>query len=217
MRLLICKDLEQLLTMKAVSSTHPLSQGIASPEALALRVLRPSILDWTLRSGLFIVRPSDLDEWNAWKADLKRELHALGGIVLSLTVADEARGDPESRLRLILEAALAGVTEPDQASGSPLLRGGQSATLSKLITELVELRNASLVLILDGVDQLSQEPGLSLMCALKAARDAVNLDPRSLGSFFLVAVGVDPVAIRRRVLNPREPFFCAELAELAFG
>ncbi len=203
--------------MSTVRNGYHQNPSVLSPESLAHRLMKPSVLDGTLRSGLFIARPADRAAWSAWKVELERELHALGGTVLALMLPGEAPGDAESRLRLALEAAMAHGQECGQIDNKPACRGGRGAGLSKLITEFIDLRRANLVLILDGVDLLSQEQSVSLLCTLKAARDAVNLDPRSEGTFFLIAAGADSFAMRQKVLDYREPFFCAEFAEFIFG
>jgi hypothetical protein len=63
-------------------------------------------------------------------------------------------------------------------------------TLAEAFTEVVEQSRTDLVLIVDEVQQcLASDAGLSMMLALKAARDAINLRPSPPGHFVFIGTG----------------------------
>ncbi len=63
-------------------------------------------------------------------------------------------------------------------------------TLAEALSEVVEQAGSDLVLIVDEVQQcLASEDGLSMMLALKAARDAINLRPNPPGHFVFIGTG----------------------------
>lgn len=64
------------------------------------------------------------------------------------------------------------------------------ATLAQAFTEVVDQAKTDLVLIVDEVQQaILSEDGKQMLLALKAARDAVNLQPHMPGSFLFIGTG----------------------------
>ena len=64
------------------------------------------------------------------------------------------------------------------------------ATLAQAFTEVVDQAKTDLVLIVDEVQQaILSEDGNQMLLALKAARDAVNLQPHMPGSFLFIGTG----------------------------
>ncbi|SAY39011.1 ATP-binding protein, partial [Candidatus Synechococcus spongiarum] len=64
------------------------------------------------------------------------------------------------------------------------------ATLAQAFTEVVDQAKTDLVLIVDEVQQaITSEDGHQMLLALKAARDAVNLQPHMPGNFLFIGTG----------------------------
>lgn len=182
---------------------------------LANRMLRPSVLDEGLRSGLFIVRQLDAGHWHALAWALAAELRRLGAVVIFVDAesCDEGIGAIEQDLRAKLLAVRRQLMPiaPVQPS-EPCVK-----TLSELIKSIVDLSCNDLVLIVDHVGRLRAQPGEHLLKALKAARDAVNVPADAKGHFLLVAVDRDPDAVSELTRVPNQAFLGATVMDLTIA
>lgn len=184
----------------------------AHAKSLAFRLLRPTILDETLRSGVFVARPLDSAVWSVWTATLIRESQGLGALVMSMDLLETEHPAQDLLAALIREIdrlrATIGMVESCNVGTAP--------TLASLIRQLICLHGSDLVLVLEGVDCELAAGNEHLLYSLKAARDECNLCSNSngFGFFLLVGVGRDQARTRRQVRDSRLPFFCATLVDL---
>ena len=181
---------------------------------LASRMLRPSVLDEGLRSGLFLVRQLDTGRWHAFASALVAELRRLGAEVPYVDAA-ECGGHDIGAIEQDLRTKMSAV----RRQFMPIAPLEQSApcgkTLSELIKSIVDLSCNDLVLIVDHVGWLRAQPGGHVLKALKAARDIVNLPVGAKGHFFLIAVDSDRNVVSELTRDPNQAFFGATVIELA--
>jgi len=182
---------------------------------LARRMLRPSVLDEGLRSGLFIVRQLDAGHWHAFARALAAELRRLGAVVMFVDAesGDDGFGAIEQDLRTKMLAVRRQLMPID-----PVTQSAQcEETLSELIKLIVDLSCNDLVLIVDHVGRLRAQPGGHLLKALKAARDAVNVPADAKGNFLLLAVDRDPTAVSELTRVPNQAFLGATVIDLTIA
>ena len=172
---------------------------------LASRMLRPSVLDEGLRSGLFLVRQWDDDRWHAFAWALVVELRRLGAEVLFVDAAGSC-GDEFGLIEQDMRTKMSAV----RRHLMPIAPAQQIApcgkTLSELIKSIVDLSRNDLVLIVDHASRLRGQHGGHLLKALKAARDAVNVPADAKGNFLLVAADPDPNAVGEFTTDPNQAF-----------
>lgn len=175
-------------------------------------MLRPSVLDEGMRSGLFILRQPDAGHWHSLAEALTAELRRLEAVVISVDAASGYKGIGafEQELRAKLSAVL------EQLMPKALVQPTAPCvkTLSELVKSIVDLGCSDLVLIVDHVGRLRAQPGAHLLKALKAARDAVNVHADAKGNFILVAVDRDPVVVNELTRVPNQAFLGATVMNL---
>ena len=180
-------------------------------EQMASQLLRPGVLDEALRSGLFLSGVRRIGKTTFLKHDLIPALEADGAIVIYVDLWSDTSVSPSALLQRAVRGKLSDLENPLSAAFS-LLKKVVSAevaargfkfkfdlsklgepggvTLAHALTEVVEQSRTDLVLIVDEVQQcLASDDGLSMMLALKAARDAINLRPNRLGHFVFIGTG----------------------------
>ena len=178
---------------------------------MASQLLDPGILDEGLRSGLFLSGLRRTGKTTFLRNDLIPVLEQQGALVIYVDLWSDIKVSPGELVHRAVRHALAEL----QSSASPLLaklanfrhvdvaamgfkfgfqlealgkEGG--ATLAQAFTEVVQQAKADLVLIVDEVQQaITSEDGHQTLLALKAARDAVNLQPDMPGSFLFIGTG----------------------------
>jgi hypothetical protein len=180
---------------------------------LASRLLRPSVLDEGLRSGLFLVRQWDDDRWQAFAWALVAELRCLGAEVLFVDAA-ESRGDEFGPIEQDMRTKMSAVRRRLMpiAPAQQIVPCGK--TLSDLIKSIVDLSRNDLVLIVDHASQLKCQCGGHLLKALKAARDAVNVPAGAKGNFLLVAADPDPTVAGEFTTDSDQAFLGAAVLDL---
>ncbi len=178
---------------------------------MAAQLLRPGVLDQGLRSGLFLSGVRRTGKTTFLKQDLIPALEADGAIVIYIDLWSDTTRSPTALLHRAVHTKLTDLQNPLSAAFSVLKKvanaevgahglkfkfdlnkiGGEGGvTLADAFTELVEQAGTDLVLIVDEVQQcLASEDGLSMMLALKAARDAINLRPSPPGYFVFIGTG----------------------------
>jgi hypothetical protein len=178
---------------------------------MAAQLLRPGVLDQALRSGLFLSGVRRIGKTTFLKQDLIPALETDGAIVIYVDLWSDTALPPSVLLQRAVRAKLGDLQNPLSAAFAVLkqvvsaevaARGLQfkfdlsklgdvgGVTLAEAFTEVVEQARTDLVLIVDEVQQcLASDDGLSMMLALKAARDAINLRPEPLGHFVFIGTG----------------------------
>ena len=178
---------------------------------MSAQLVRPGALDQALRSGLFLSGVRRTGKTTFLRQDLIPALEADGAIVIYVDLWSDTSVSPSALLHRAVRAKLAELQDPLSAAFSVLKKvvsaevaahgfkfkfdlsklGEQGGpTLAEAFTEVVEQAGADLVLIVDEVQQtLASEDGLSMMLALKAARDAINLSPNLPGHFLFIGTG----------------------------
>src|ERR1700730_11967060 len=144
-------------------------------EEMAAQLLPPGVLDQAVRSGLFLSGVRRIGKTTFLKQDLIPALETDGAIVIYVDLWSDNTVSPS----VLLELAV------------PTKRGEPGGvTLADAFTEVVKQGRTDLVLIVDEVQQcLASDDGLSMMLALKAARDAINLRPSPPGHFVFIGTG----------------------------
>ena len=182
---------------------------------LASRMLRPSVLDEGLRSGLFIVRQQDPGHWHDFACALAAELRRLGAVVICVDAKSGDKGIEavvqDLRAKLLAELRQVMPMAPLQPS-APCVK-----TLRELFKSIVDLNCNDLVLIVNHAGRLKAQPGGHLLKALKAARDAVNVPADAKGSFLLVAVDRDPSAVSELTRVADQAFLGATVIDLTIA
>jgi hypothetical protein len=180
-------------------------------EEMAAQLLRPGVLDHALRSGLFLSGVRRVGKTTFLKQDLIPALERASAIVIYVDLWSDTAISPSVLLQRAVRAKLGELQNPLSAAFSILKRvvsaelaargltfkfdlsklgepGG--VTLADALSEVVEQSRTNLVLIVDEVQQcLASDDGLSMMLALKAARDAINLRPEPPGHLVFIGTG----------------------------
>jgi len=180
---------------------------------LASRLLRPTVLDEGMRSGLFLVRPSDSDSWTCVARELVAALEGLGALVISVNAAN---GSPATLHIALQERVRTELRATGGSTGSANLtiqRYAGEETLAALFEGLVERRGSDLVLMFDNVGSLACPGGERLLKALKAARDAVNLPDASKGHFLLIAADAMLSKLHALAMDPNQAFYGARIED----
>jgi len=180
-------------------------------DAMAKQLLEPGVLDEGLRSGLFLSGLRRTGKTTFIKVDLIPALESRKAVVIYVDLWSNTLTSPAD----LVHQAIIQKLEEIQQPGSKLLEqikrlshvdigvaglkfgfkiqdigkpGG--VTLADAFTELVDLTQTNLVLIIDEVQQaLATEEGNNLLLGLKAARDAINPRPDTPGHFIFIGTG----------------------------
>ena len=206
-------------------ASHDVFHRHGYAQDMAEQLLQPSSLQLQVRSGVFLSGIRRIGKTTFLRQDLIPTLEAMGALVIYVDLwADRSK----STASLVHEAVQDTLTQLT-SSGSGLLgrfkglnlgaagftfgfqldsvgqKGG--ATLAQAFTELVDKVQASVVLIVDEVQQaLGSEEGSHLMFALKAARDAVNTRPQTPGHLLIVGTGSHKSLVTDMATRRSQPF-----------
>lgn len=179
-------------------------------QEMAAQLLEPGVLDQALRSGLFLSGVRRTGKTTFLKQDLIPALETDGAIVIYVDLWSDTSVAPSVLLQRAARTKLGELEDPLSTAFSTLKKivsaevaarglkfkfdlsklgepGG--ITLADAFTEVVEQSRTNLVLIVDEVQCLASDDGLSMMLALKAARDAIKLRPNSPGHFVFIGTG----------------------------
>ena len=175
---------------------------------MASQLLHPGVLDEGLRSGLFLSGLRRTGKTTFLRNDLIPALEQEGALVIYVDLWSDTKVSPGELVHRAVRHALAELQSPtssllanlkhvDMAAmglkfGFQLEALGQEggATLAQAFMEVVDQAKADLVLIVDEVQQaITSEDGNQMLLALKAARDAINLQPNMPGSFLFIGTG----------------------------
>lgn len=183
----------------------------ALASSMARQLIHPDILDEGFRSGLFMSGQRRTGKTTFLQNDLIPALEREGALVLYVDLWSDTKANPAQLVRDTIRDALAQL----QTTGSALLArfarvsgvdvgalsfkfgfkldkiGEAGGTpLSRVIADLVDQAGCDVVLIVDEVQQaITTDDGHHLLLALKAARDAVNPRPGTVGHFIFIGTG----------------------------
>jgi len=166
-------------------------------QEFARRLLRPRVLDIGLRSGVFLSRQLPLHD------QLVSALESEGALVLSVSIDSEG-ATPHERVRSAVSREL-------ERQGRPRIEPYRDgATLALMLQMLVDHAMADTVLILKPIEHVcAEEHGQSLLRALKAARDAINLRRNAKRHFLFIGVGSDHTLLNKLVSGSDQSFLGA--------
>ena len=179
--------------------------------SMSHQLIHPDVLSEGLRSGLFISGQRRTGKTTFLHNDLIPALEDEGALVIYVDLWSDTKANPAQLVRDAIRHAL----DQLQTPGSSLLKkisrlsgidvgilsfkfgfklekigepGG--VPLAQVITELVDQAKMDVVLIVDEVQQaITTDDGNQLLLSLKAARDAVNPRPGTIGHFIFVGTG----------------------------
>ncbi|SDP38231.1 hypothetical protein SAMN04488595_10826 [Ralstonia sp. 25mfcol4.1] len=178
---------------------------------MARQLLHPSVLDEGLRSGLFLSGLRRIGKTTFLVNDLIPALEDLGAIVIYVDLWSDTQRSPATLIRDAIREKLSELESLPAAAVRKLRRlagadigalgfkfgfkldtlgepGG--ATLAQALKEVVDQGRTDVVLIVDEVQHaITSEEGNQMLLALKAARDAINPRPNTLGHFLFVGTG----------------------------
>lgn len=178
---------------------------------MARQLLYPSVLDEGLRSGLFLSGLRRIGKTTFLVNDLIPALEDLGAIVIYVDLWSDTQRSPATLIRDAVREKLAELESLPASAARKLRRlagadigalgfkfgfkldtlgepGG--ATLAQALREVVDQGRTDVVLIVDEVQHaITSEEGNQMLLALKAARDAINPRPKTLGHFLFVGTG----------------------------
>lgn len=208
-----------------MSSTYHRSALAAQ---IAQQLLRPSFLDTSLRSGLFLSGQRRVGKTTFLASDLIPALEALGAVVIYVDLWSQPQANPAELVHAAIRQALGEL----QAPGSGLLKRLKSVTgldlgaagftfgfklaelgkpggvsLAQAFTEVVDQAQTNVVLIVDEVQHaLGHTEGDAMLHALKAARDAINTRPGTPGHFLFVGTGSHRARVQELAVKGNQAF-----------
>ncbi|MCL2875534.1 MAG: ATP-binding protein [Betaproteobacteria bacterium] len=178
---------------------------------MARQLLRPSLLDVGLRSGLFISGARRTGKTTFLRHDLIPALQVLGAIVIYVDLWQDITASPAILMQDAIRRCLKDLQTPSSAllkrlsklkSADITALGLKFAfdidqvgekfgvTLAQALTETVDLAKSDVVLVVDEVQQaVSTDEGRNMLFGLKAARDTINLRPQTEGHFIFIGTG----------------------------
>jgi len=200
----------------------------ALAQQMAQQLLRPSFLDTSLRSGLFLSGQRRVGKTTFLATDLIPALEALGAIVVYVDLWSQPQSNPADLVHGAIRQALQELQTP----GSGILRRlkqvssidagaagfkfgfkladvgkDQGASLARAFTELIDQARTDVVLIVDEVQHaLGSADGDTLLHALKAARDAINTRPGTPGHFLFIGTGSHRARVQELTLKGNQAF-----------
>ena len=195
---------------------------------MARQLLRPSFLDTSLRSGLFLAGQRRVGKTTFLAMDLIPALEALGAIVVYVDLWSQPQANPAELVHEAIRQALEALQTPGSAVLQRLKQlssldagwGGfkfsfkladlgreGGASLAQAFKELVDQARTDVVLIVDEVQHaLGSADGDHLLHALKAARDAINTRPATPGYFLFLGTGSHRARVQELSLKGNQAF-----------
>jgi AAA domain len=178
---------------------------------MAQQLLRPSVLDEGLRSGLFLSGQRRTGKTTFLINDLIPALQDAGAIVVYVDLWSDTQTSPASLVHAAIRETLTELERPTSTVLQKLnrLRGANVSlpgfsfgftlddvgreggpTLAQALTEVVDQARTDVVVIIDEVQHaIASEDGNNMLLALKSARDAINPRRDTPGHFIFVGTG----------------------------
>jgi hypothetical protein len=197
-------------------------------QEMAQQLLRPSFLDTSLRSGLFLSGQRRVGKTTFLAGDLIPALENDGAIVIYVDLWSQPQANPADLVHEAIRKSLDALQTP----GSGVLRklkrvssieagaagfkfgfkladvgkeGGIS--LAQAFTELIDQAQTDVVLIVDEVQHaLGSTDGDNMLHALKATRDAINTRPHTAGYFLFVGTGSHRARVQELSIKGNQAF-----------
>ncbi|MBH1958041.1 MAG: ATP-binding protein [Burkholderiales bacterium] len=200
----------------------------ALAQEMAKQLLRPTFLDTSLRSGLFLSGQRRVGKTTFLATDLIPALQDLGAIVIYVDLWSQPQANPADLVHGAIRKSLNELQTPGSGMLQKLKRvssleagaagfkfgfkladvgkdGGVS--LAQAFTELIDQSRTGLVLIVDEVQHaLGSADGDNMLHALKAARDAINTRPATPGYFLFVGTGSHRARVQELSLKGNQAF-----------
>ncbi|MDH4416431.1 MAG: ATP-binding protein [Acidovorax sp.] len=200
----------------------------ALAEQMAQQLLRPSFLDTSLRSGLFLSGQRRVGKTTFLATDLIPALETLGAIVVYVDLWSQPQANPAD----LVHEAIRRTLKELQMPGSGILKRLKEVTnleagaagfkfgfkladvgkddgvsLAQAFQELIDQAKTDVVLIVDEVQHaLGSADGDHLLHALKAARDAINTRPDTPGHFLFIGTGSHRARVQELTLKGNQAF-----------
>lgn len=195
---------------------------------MANQLLRPTFLDTSLRSGLFLSGQRRVGKTTFLAADLIPALVNAGAIVIYVDLWNQPQANPADLVHEAIRASLAALQMPGSSALQKLKRitsleagaagfkfgfklsdlgkvGGVS--LAQAFTELIDQAQTDVVLIVDEVQHaLGSADGDNMLHALKAARDAINTRVQTPGYFLFVGTGSHRARVQELSVKGNQAF-----------
>ena len=200
----------------------------ALAEQMAAQLLRPSFLDTSLRSGLFLSGQRRVGKTTFLATDLIPALEALGAIVVYVDLWSQPQANPADLVHEGIRRTLKELQTPGSdilqrlkevasvEAGAAGFKFGfkladvgkdDGASLAQAFTELIDQAQTDVVLIVDEVQHaLGSADGDHLLHALKAARDAINTRPGTPGYFLFIGTGSHRARVQELTLKGNQAF-----------
>ena len=200
----------------------------ALAEQMAAQLLRPSFLDSSLRSGLFLSGQRRVGKTTFLATDLIPALEALGAIVVYVDLWSQPQANPADLVHEGIRRTLKELQTPGSGilqrlkevasveAGAAGFKFGfkladvgkdDGASLAQAFTELIDQTQTDVVLIVDEVQHaLGSADGDHLLHALKAARDAINTRPGTPGYFLFIGTGSHRARVQELTLKGNQAF-----------
>lgn len=195
---------------------------------MATQLLRPTFLDTSLRSGLFLSGQRRVGKTTFLATDLIPALEALGAIVVYVDLWSQPQANPADLVREAIHKTLKELQTPGSGllkrlkqissvdAGAAGFKFGfkladvgkeEGASLAQAFEELIDQAKTDVVLIVDEVQHaLGSADGDSLLHALKAARDAINTRPSTPGYFLFIGTGSHRARVQELTLKGNQAF-----------
>ena len=200
----------------------------ALAEQMARQLLRPSFLDTSLRSGLFLSGQRRVGKTTFLATDLIPALERAGAIVIYVDLWSQPQANPATLVHNAIRACLEELRTPGsgilkklkRVSGIDVEAAGfkfgfklealgksDGVSLAQAFSELIEQAKTDVVLIIDEVQHaLGSAEGGDMLHALKAARDAINTRPHPPGYFLFVGTGSHRARVQELSLKGNQAF-----------
>jgi hypothetical protein len=195
---------------------------------MARQLMHPTVLDEGLRSGLFLSGLRRTGKTTFLANDLIPALEAAGALVIYVDLWSDVQVNPSELVHRAIRRSLAELQSPVSAILQKLRKVSQAemaahgfkfsfsldklgeqggATLAQAFIEVVDQAKSDLVLIVDEVQHaLVTEDGARMLFALKAARDAINSRPDTLGHLLFIGTGSHRALVNELVTRRNQAF-----------
>lgn len=199
---------------------------------MAKQLLRPSVLDERLRSGLFLSGLRRTGKTTFLLNDLIPALEELGAIVIYVDLWSDLQSSPAALVLAAVRKTLSELQSPASHVLQQLKRVGSAdigalgfkfafkleslgteggPTIAQALTEVVDRFQTDVVLIVDEVQHaITSDEGNRMLLALKAARDAINPRPGTPGYLTFIGTGSHRALVSELATRRNQAFAGAE-------
>jgi hypothetical protein len=197
-------------------------------QEMAQQLLKPSFLDTSLRSGLFLSGQRRVGKTTFLATDLIPALENLGAIVIYVDLWSQPQANPADLVHDAIRRSLNELQTP----GSGILQKLRSVSsveagvagfkfgfkladlgkqggvsLAHAFMALIDQAQANVVLIVDEVQHaLGSTEGGNMLHALKATRDAINTRPETPGYFLFLGTGSHRARVQELSVKGNQAF-----------